>query len=304
MSSLSRLIRRAVWSKTFFEFWQRLGINVTRKHFYSPIPDTRELAQKTEHWSNELPLYGIDMNTKEQMHLLEQVFPHYKSELNFSVDKTDRPWEFYLNNPAFGIIDASVLHIMIRNFKPKHIIEVGSGNSTFAAARASLMNQKENHTCHLTSIEPYPKKALAEGFPGLDQQIPQKVEDISWSVFEQLGQNDILFIDTSHVIKTANDVTYLYLQVLPRLRPGVIVHIHDIFFPYDYPRHWVLERCAFWTEQYLLQAFLTLNTSYKVLFGNYFMKSKYPEKMATFFSPPQGYRPRHQNGSFWMQKIA
>jgi predicted O-methyltransferase YrrM len=304
MSSLSRLIRRAVWSKTVFEFWQRLGINVTKKHFYSPIPDTRELAKRTEHWSNEFPLYGIDMNTEEQLDLLEQVFPQYKSELNFSVDKTDRPSEFYLNNPAYGIIDASVLHIMIRKFKPQLMIEVGSGYSTYAAARASLMNQKEDHACRMVSIEPYPKKALVAGFDGLDEQIPKKVEDVPWSVFEQLGENDILFIDSSHVLKTANDVNYLYLQVLPRLRQGVVVHVHDIFFPYDYPREWILKRRAFWTEQYLLQAFLALNTSYKVLFGNYFMKSRYPEKMAAFFSPPSGYRPRHQNGSFWMQKIA
>ncbi|MBN2375452.1 MAG: class I SAM-dependent methyltransferase [Sedimentisphaerales bacterium] len=304
MSSLSRLIRNVVWSKTVFEFWQRLGINVTRKHFYSPIPDTRELAKKTEHWTNELPLRGIDMNEEEQLHLLEQVFPQYKSELNFAVDKTEQPFEYYLNNPAFGIIDASVLHIMIRNYKPGLIIEVGSGYSTYAAARASLMNRREGHAGRMVSIEPYPKKAIVAGFDGLDEQIPRKVEDVPWSVFEQLGPNDILFIDSSHVVKTAGDVNFLYLQILPRLRKGVIVHIHDIFFPYDYPRQWVVDKRTFWTEQYLLQAFLALNNSYKVLFGNFFMKSKYPEKMAGFFEHPQGYRPRHQNGSFWMQRIS
>jgi len=304
MSTIGRAIRRVIWSRTLFEFWQKLGFHVTRNHFYSPIPDTRELAHRGEFWSRPSELPGVDMNVATQLRFLEEVFPDYKAELDFPVDRTEVPHEFFLNNPAYGIIDASVLHLMIRHFKPTRLIEVGSGYSTFVAARASLMNRDDGHPCTLTSIEPYPREVLRKGFPGLDGQIPSKVEDVAWSFFAQLGENDILFIDSTHVVRTGNDVLYLYLEVLPRLSKGVVVHIHDIFFPFQYPRQWVIENRVFWTEQYLLQAFLCGNTSFEVQFGNHFMKTRYPEKMEAFFAAPEGYRPRHRNSSFWIRKIA
>jgi hypothetical protein len=285
-----------------FNFWQRLGVNVTRKHFYSPIPDTRELARKDYLWDKPSELPGVNMNPDIQLQHLEEFFPEFKSELNFPVDKTNVPCEYYLNNPAYGIIDASVLHCMIRHYHPKTIIEVGSGNSTLVAARAALLNRDSGCSTKLISIEPYPRELLTKGFPGLDCQIPRKVEDVEISVFQQLQRNDILFIDSSHVVRTGNDVLYLYLEVLPRLNPGVIVHIHDIFFPYDYPRRWVVENHTFWTEQYLLHAFLCCNNKFEVLFGNYFMKSKFPDKMNCLFAAPAGYRDRHNNSSFWIRK--
>ena len=303
MASLRRMIRRAVRSKALFEFWQRLGLNVTHKHFYSPIPDTRELAKKSEHWSQEQPLHGVEMNVPTQLDFLETIFPEHASELNFPVEKTEDPSTFCYNNSAYGYIDASVLHLMVRHFKPSLMLEVGSGNSTLVSARASLMNKAEGHACRLVSIEPYPKKILTDGFAGLNQQIPKKVQEVDWEAFERLGPNDILFIDSSHVVKAASDVIYLFLEILPRLKRGVVVHVHDIFFPYDYPRQWVVDRRWFWNEQYLLQAFLAMNPSYKVLFGTYFMKSRYPEKMDAFFKEPEGYHRRLQNSSFWMQKI-
>jgi len=302
MSTIGRLMRRAVWSKSVFEFWQKLGVNVTKKHFYSPIPDTKELAGKVHLWKSQSDLPGLDMNIETQLNHLEKFFPVYKEELDFPVDKTDIPYEFYLNNPAYGIIDASVLHCMIRHYRPATMIEVGSGNSTFIAARAAGLNQKEKKPTKLISIEPYPREVLAKGFTGLDRQIPQKVEEVDPDVFSQLKKNDILFIDSSHVVRTGNDVLYLYLEILPRLNPGVIVHIHDIFFPCQYPRQWVVENRTFWTEQYLLRAFLCHNAKFEVLFGNYYMQTLHPDKMEDFFVPPAGYRARHQNSSFWMRK--
>jgi len=302
MSTITRIVRRAVWSKTLFELWQRLGVNVTRKYFYSPIPDTKELAEKNEFWREESQLAGIDMNEQSQLRLLEEIFTQYKSEFNFAINKTDNPDEFYLNNPGFGLEDAGALHGMIRHLKPKTIIEVGAGHSTFVSARACLMNQKEGCPGRLISIEPYPREAHKKGFPGLDRLIIQKVEEVETNFFEQLGENDILFIDSSHVVRIGNDVNFLYLEVIPRLKKGVVIHIHDIFLPYHYPKKWVVDNLTFYTEQYLLQAFLCLNRAYEVVFGNYYMLSKYSDKMHAVFAHPQGYRQRNIPNSFWIRR--
>lgn len=301
MSALTTLIRRAVWSKTLFEFWQKLGVNVTRKHFSSPIPDTRELAERQSLWTEELPLAGVDMNPAGQLRLLEKVFPKYRDELDFAVNKADNPNGYYVNNAGFGFQDAAVLHCMIRHFRPKTVIEVGAGFSTFISARAALMNEKEGHPTRLVAVEPYPIPLLKKGFPGLDNLLVRKAEEMEVSFFEQLGENDILFIDTSHVVRIGNDVNFLYLDVLPTLKKGVVVHTHDIFFPHHHSREQVLDNLAFWTEQYLLQAFLCLNSAYEVLFGNHYMLYKYPDRTRAVFAAPPGCRPRNAN-SFWIRR--
>jgi len=287
--------------RSLFEFWQRLGVNVTRKHFSSPIPDTRELAKRQNLWSEESTLPGLDMDVEGQLRLLEKIFPKYKDELDFPVDKADNPHGYYMNNAGYGFEDAAVLHCMIRHFKPKTIIEVGAGYSTFASARASVMNQQEGHATRLIAVEPYPREALRKGFPGLDRLIIRKAEQMDVSFFDQLGENDILFIDTSHVMRIGNDVNFLYLEVLPRLQKGVVVHIHDIFFPHHYSREQIIDNRAFWSEQYLLQGFLCFNSAYEVLFGNHYMLSKYPERIRAVFTRPQGCRPHNPN-SFWIRK--
>jgi hypothetical protein len=297
------MIRKVIWSRELFEFFQRLGVNFTRKHFYSPIPDTDELKQREELWAQESALAGIGMNLEGQLNFVEKIFPKYKNELNFKVNKSDTktPYEFYLNNAGFGLGDAGVLHCIIRHFKPRVIIEVGSGNSTLVSASAVLKNQEDGFPCRLTAIEPYPRDYLKVGFPGLDGLKIEKAENVEVDFFGQLGEDDILFIDSSHVMRIGNDVNFLYLEVLPRLKKGVIVHIHDIFLPYHYPKEGVIQNRAFWTEQYLLQAFLCFNRAYEVLFANYYMFKKYPDRMNTIFESPQGYS-KHLFNSFWIRK--
>jgi len=126
------------------------------------------------------------------------------------------------------------------------------------------------------------------------------VQTVPVAQFKQLEANDVLFIDSSHVVKIGSDVNYLFLEVLPRLRPGVIVHIHDIFLPNEYPRAWVLEQCRFWTEQYLLQAFLSFNSDFEIVFANSYMGRRHADMMKATFpnSPWWG------GGSFWMRRRA
>ena len=195
MSTFTSLIRRAVWSKMLFEFWQRLGVNVTRKHFSSPIPDNRELNRRKNFWTEESSLVGLNMNLEGQLRLLEKNFAKFRDELNFAVNRADNPDDYYVNNAGFGFEDAAVLHCMIRHFKPRTMIEIGAGYSTFVSARASLMNREEAHPVKLIAVEPYPREALRKGFPGLDSLIARKAEQLELVFFDQLGENDILFID-------------------------------------------------------------------------------------------------------------
>lgn len=294
------LLRRII-KKTFL-FWQSLGVHITPNHFYEPIPDTRTL--KDDLWLKHSELIGIDINEKKQLELLSFFVSKFKNEYNrFPKNKTPTPSEYYIKNGWFESIDGEILYCMIRHYKPKKILEIGSGNSTLLSAQAVLKNKEENdvYECELVAIEPYPNDILKAGFPGLSKLIPKKVQDIPLSEFKLLTENDILFIDSSHVLKIGSDVKYEYLDILPRLNKGVIVHVHDIFSPSEYPPKWILNDYRFWTEQYLLQAFLAFNNSFEVLWAGSYMHLNYPNKLEEAFSSYK--RDEIWPGSFWMKKI-
>jgi len=166
--------------------------------------------------------------------------------------------------PGFGYVEAQCLHGVLRWLKPKRIVEVGSGVSTHCAVRATALNSAEGRGAEITCIEPYPS-AYLRGSADI-RLIPRKVQELAPSEFDSLESGDFLFIDSSHTVKPGGDVLYLYLEVLPRLKPGVIVHIHDIFFPYLHQRN-VLDTLFQWTETALLQALLTNNRRLGILFS-------------------------------------
>lgn len=203
--------------------------------------------------------------------------------------------QFHFYNGMYDGIDALVLYYMIRHYKPNLIIEIGSGWSTRIAAQAAIVNKKTK----LIAIEPYPESILVNGFPGLTSLMINKVEEINKDFFNQLGENDILFIDSSHIVKTDSDVNYLYLDVIPRLKKGVIIHIHDIFLPQEYPRWWIIDDLRFWNEQYLLQAFLQFNTKFQVLLANNYLCTHHLELVKTVFPNCPFYA---HVSSFWMQR--
>jgi hypothetical protein len=202
--------------------------------------------------------------------------------------------EFYLSNGAFEGTDALVLYCMVRHFRPNLVLEVGSGFSSRLSAQAALHNGNTEVVC----IEPYPDEVLKRGFPGLTSLVSKRAQEVEVSFFDRLAAGDILFIDSSHVVKTGGDVTYLFLEVVPRLRPGVMVHVHDIFLPQEFPRSWIRDLHLFWTEQYLLQAFLAYNSEFEVLFANAYMGMRHQEEMQRTFpkSPWWG------GGSFWIRR--
>lgn len=277
----------------YFRIWEDHGFHLTPVHFYSPIPDTSTLTD--ELWEKESELVGIDLNEDVQLRLLQEVFPRFRAEYDqFPLTPTARPHEFYFHNRMFGGTDALVLYCMVRHFQPDQVLEVGSGFSSRISAQAALKN---GHT-KLICIEPYPDEVLSRGFPGLTSLIRKKVQKVELSFFERLGPGDILFIDSSHVARIGGDVNYLFLEVIPRLKPGVVVHVHDIFLPSEYPRDWVMNELRFWSEQYLLQAFLTFNSEYEVLLCNSYLGRKHQSELRATFpnSPWWG------GGSFWMRR--
>jgi hypothetical protein len=284
-----------------FGIWERLGIHITSNHFYQPIPDVRSLSDRL--WTNLSELVGLRMNEEGQRRLLEIFSSNYRGEYeSFPKERTPVPYRYYVNNGAFGSVDGELLYCMIRHYRPKRIIEIGSGNSTYLSAQATLRNREEKngYKCELTAIEPYPNSVLKEGFPGLTRLVQKKVQNVSLSEFEELEENDILFIDSTHVLRIGSDVQYEYLEILPRLRKGVLVHSHDIFLPSEYPREWVLDDHKFWTEQYLLQAFITFNECFEVVLAASYVHLRRPEWFESAFSSYS--RDTRWPSSFWMRR--
>jgi predicted O-methyltransferase YrrM len=240
------------------------------------------------------------MNEQGQIELLEK-FIYLKNEYeNLPQEKTANPYQFYVNNNALEPVSGEVLYCIIRHFKPKKIFEIGSGYSTYLSAQALLKNKEDGHKGELVAFEPYPNEILKAGFPGLSALVVKKIQDVPLKEFSKLGKNDLLFIDSTHVLKIGSDVQYEYLEILPRLNKGVIVHLHDIFLPAEYPKDLVVKYYKFWTEQYLLQAFLSFNSSFEVLWASSFMHLNHPDKLKKAFS---SYKSSRWPSSFYLKKI-
>ncbi len=278
----------------FFDLSQRLGYHILPVQYYSPIPDTREISEKV--WESQTEMVGLDTRDADQLNFLSNVIPLYLTEFDqFPREPSNDPIVYFHENFTFVGADAVALYCMVRHNRPGHVIEVGSGMSTRITAAALARNGCGELIC----IEPYPNETL-KAHPGISSLLIQKVQEVDISLFEVLEDGDILFIDTTHAIKTGGDVPYLFLEVLPRLKPGVRVQIHDIFLPRDYPRPWVLDFLMFSSEQYLVQAFLAFNSGYEFLFSSSYMTIRHRDAMEAQI----GRYPRWDHGcSLWIKRV-
>jgi len=298
-----RLIRFLGISPLNDKIFMTVGLLPVLDDYYQPLINPKKHLKKS--LRDDRIIHGFDMNEIEQLELLKQF--HYNDEIiQFPIEKV-REGEFYLNNNMFTAGDADYLYSIIRYKKPKRIIEIGSGFSTMIASRALTMNKEEDPSqiCRHICIEPFERFWLEK----LDiELLREKVENISISTFQELEPNDILFIDSSHIIRPQGDVLYEYLEILPTLKPGVIIHIHDIFTPRDYPNRWVLEEHLFWNEQYILEAFLIFNKRFKIIGSLNFLAHHHWNALADkcpFFASKQGYEENKQEPrSFWMIKTS
>ncbi|MBU0500218.1 MAG: class I SAM-dependent methyltransferase [Gammaproteobacteria bacterium] len=288
---ISRLPRGLLIDIEFFDLFQSKGWHVVPNHFYDPIPDTSRLPDSL--WERPSEMAGIDQNIKAQVNLLDEIAGTYLRE--YQKIGAEDPVS------AFAGIDGAMLYSLIRKLKPRRMIEIGSGASTLLSLRALQRNREDaSREGEFTAIEPYPSDAVRKALREKGTLIEEKVEDLPPALFETLGENDILFIDSSHSVKIGSDVLYEILEILPRLKEGVHIHIHDIFLPYHYPKDWVKGRKIFWTEQYLLQAFLACNRDFEILWSPGSLWQQRPERLTAHFP---GYDPaRHPAGSFWMRR--
>jgi len=248
------LWRLPILRKTFYS----VGVLPIVDHYYEPLTNPSRLKKSLAEDRN---LSGLDLNTSEQLQILNTF--HYSNELSTSESSKERGPHYHFDNIYFTGGDAEYYYNIIRLFHPKNIIEIGSGFSTLLALKATVQNVAEGSPpCAILSIEPYENPWLKKTSVTLLQE---KIEETDVTLFDSLKAGDILFIDSSHMIRPQGDVLYEYFEILPRLAPGVLVHIHDIFTPKDYPEDWVVNDGRLWNEQYLVEAFLMMNTQFRII---------------------------------------
>jgi hypothetical protein len=271
-------------------------------HFYSPVVDPAELAAQIDRlWPAQPQVLGIDFNDASHEKILRELFPRHIGAYDYPEEMVDTPdlQQFYTRNSQFSWLDSRTLFVLLRSWRPRRLIEIGSGYSTLLAA--DVNRRFLDGSLEVTCVEPYPRPFLKAGIPGVSRLIEEKVQNLALDEFSRLEAGDILFIDSSHVAKTGSDVNYLYFEVLPRLAVGVRVHIHDIFLPHDYPRDWAIDENRSWNEQYLLRALLMHSTAFRVLFGCSYAFWKFPELVKQALAHPRGHA--FAGGSFWMECV-
>ena len=265
--------------------------------YYSPIPSTDEIQK----YNFDVPLPetvpGIDLNANEQLSLLDSFETFYK-ELPFS-DKKSEGLRYYYENSAYTYSDAIFLYCMIRYLKPQKLIEVGSG---FSSSVTLDTNEKfMGNSINCIFIEPYPQtlESLLTDNDKKNITIHKKrLQEIPLEIFKELSKNDILFIDSTHVTKFNSDVNYVFHEILPVLAQGVYIHFHDVFYPFEYPKEWLLEGRA-WNEQYMLRAFLEYNKNFEIVLFNTYLESMFEAQVKNRF--PLLYK--NTGGSIWIKKI-
>jgi predicted O-methyltransferase YrrM len=271
-------------------------------HYYNPLVDAEELGKRADSvfkpMRKDIP--GVEVNEAAQLELLNELKTYYK-ELPFPEEQGSKT-RYYLANGVYPYSDGIFLYLMMRHYAPKKIIEVGSGFSS------AVMLDTNDHffdgQINLTFVEPYPERlySLLKGSDKSHNQIlVQPVQEVPLETFEALEANDFLFIDSSHVSKTGSDVNYLFFEVLPRLKPGVLIHVHDIFTPFEYPKEWVLKPNTWFgfNELYLLRAFLMYNQDFVIVMFNTFLEAHHAE----WFKKEMPLCLKNPGGSIWIQKV-
>jgi hypothetical protein len=265
------LIKRVPYFKEIYK--QLDALEVPPGHFYSPIPALTDVKQREDDIFHKVvrEIPGINLNEDNQLALLK-LFKQYYDEQPFFDHKREN-FRYHFDNNLYPYSDAIVFYCMIRHYKPARIIEVGG--SGYSSCLILDTNERfMNNSVHAVCIEPYPQNITS--LLSLDREpnfclINRPVYDIELAFFEALGPNDILFVDSSHISKIGSDVNYLFFHVFPCLQSGVLIHIHDIFYPFEYPKEWVYHKRA-WNEAYLLRAFLQYNDVFSIEFFNTFLQ--------------------------------
>lgn len=277
----------------------KAGVHWRSTHYYHPTYTNDDLPRDVT-VQRDLP--GLDLHEDEQLALLAAF--DYQDELARLADPGDPPnpaRDYTYDNNQYGPVDADCLYAMLRAKKPGRVFEIGSGNSSRVAAKALALNAAENaeHTCRHVCIEPYEMEWLEQ----LGSEIIRKrIEDVPLTLFDELEAGDVLFIDSSHVIRPFGDVLVEFQLIIPRLKSGVLVHVHDIFTPRDYPEKWLREDRRLWNEQYLLEVMLSHSARYKTVLAMNWLANTHRAKVEAAF-PILAKQPNAQPGAFWFEVV-
>jgi len=249
------------------------GLFTEPGHFYSPIVNVEEIRDVFLAAPMATSLPEIKISKESHAKVWHELLP-YLGDIPFPEEKSP-DYRYHFRNPAFSYGDGSILHAMLRRYRPKRLIEIGSGYSS--ACAVDTIDRYLDGKVEVSFIEPYPElllRLLGEETVKRFEVLAAPVQTVPLSTFERLEEGDFLFIDSTHVMKTGSDVCHELFNILPVLKPGVFVHFHDIPWPFEYGRKWVLEQNRSWNEAYGLRAFLMYNEAFEIVFMNdYFVKS-------------------------------
>jgi len=272
-------------------------------HYYSTIPDLEDIQKRRASIFNksEQSIKSINLNKQFQFELLEEFKKYYKDIPYDFTEKSVSNTRYQVKDAWYRYSDAVMLFSMIRHFKPASIIEIGSGYSS-----AIMLDTNDlffNSKINLTFIDPHTERlqSLLTASDKTNQQVIQKaVQDVDLEKFTQLKANDILFVDSSHVSKIGSDLNHILFEILPMLNKGVLVHFHDVHFPFELPEHWVFRNKWFWNENYLMRAFLSGNSEYEIVNFNTYLHKLFPDWFAQ--NMPACLIGVNDVGSIWIRK--
>jgi hypothetical protein len=268
-------------------------------HYYSPIPDFDDVRARAESiFARDVDTAGVDLNAEGQLALLQE----------FARFHADLPWHaaprsglrYYYGNDFFSYGDAIVLSSFMRHVRPRRIIEIGSGFSSCV-----MLDTNEHFlggAVALTFVEPHEGDRLFGLLTDAEKRRvdvrPCRFQDLPLDEISSLSPGDVLFVDSSHVSKVGSDVNWLFFRVIPLLSPGVLVHLHDIFYPFEYPREWILEEGRAWNEAYLLRAFLMYNRAVRVEYWCDFVATFHRDRLAAHLPLSL----KNTGGSIWLRR--
>jgi hypothetical protein len=274
-----------------------LGVDVELRHWYSPVPQLEDIDPG--YWDRPSEMPGVQaFDTDAMLRLVEGDLAPAIAEFDPPRDWSGRPNDYFVDNGLFQGGDADVLYAMVRHHRPKRVIELGAGFSTLVCARACARNAADGDPVEFISYDPYAVPPAPGQVPGLTELRASRAEQVPIADFEALQSGDILFIDSSHTVRAGGDVTHLFGEVVPRLAEGVVVHVHDVYLPYPYPREWISHLRWYWAEQDLLRAYLAFNERVEVLWSAYAVHRADPARLGRAIP---NYRPAAAPLSFWMR---
>jgi hypothetical protein len=281
-----------------YEVLPRGGYDIVPRTYYSAIPHLDELPGDI--WKRRSALGGVTFDVDGAMTLVESELAPYIAEFDPPLDGPRPAGEFFLHNLNYESVDAELLYAMVRSRKPRRVLELGSGYTSLLIGDACRRNAEEGTASDHLAYDPYPRADIFGSVPPLPTDLKAvSATEVPLDAFRELQEGDILFVDTTHTVKLGSDVNYVILDVLPALSSGVIIHFHDIFLPWEYPRVWFEEMQHYWAEQYLLQAFLAFNNAFDVLVPAQAIARKHPERLAAVIS---SFRPGVSPGAIWLKR--